>query len=226
MSNEEKRCPIHDTPMWYSPHHKQHACQDLSCRYAHGLTEPREIEGWSVSGTDATERDSSGRVQNTVDADAVWDVTGAATIPEAVVAELLRARGWTVGGTFSVRMVTEPTLAAALLPEPQPLMRERDDPSAPLVTAKGEWADAPSPESLLAARILAVLTPLRQLAARTTQPSRRIGDSSEMVVGEVPVLVAALRAGWAALLRDPDEITLAEIRETVERAERLVREGT
>lgn len=30
-------CPIHLTPLLYSPHHGTHACQDPDCIHAHGI---------------------------------------------------------------------------------------------------------------------------------------------------------------------------------------------
>lgn len=29
-------CPVHGTPLIYSPHWDDHACQDVNCRYGHG----------------------------------------------------------------------------------------------------------------------------------------------------------------------------------------------
>lgn len=30
-------CPIHGTPLYYSPSTKKHACQDPECEHAHGM---------------------------------------------------------------------------------------------------------------------------------------------------------------------------------------------
>ena len=30
-------CPIHGTPLIYWPHGDDHACQDITCRYGHGM---------------------------------------------------------------------------------------------------------------------------------------------------------------------------------------------
>ncbi len=31
------RCPVHATPMIYSPAYDDHACQDVNCMYGHGV---------------------------------------------------------------------------------------------------------------------------------------------------------------------------------------------
>ena len=31
-------CPVHDTPLIYWPHGDDHACQDITCRYGHGMS--------------------------------------------------------------------------------------------------------------------------------------------------------------------------------------------
>lgn len=30
-------CPVHETPLFYAPHHDLHACQDPTCVHAHGI---------------------------------------------------------------------------------------------------------------------------------------------------------------------------------------------
>jgi len=30
-------CPVHRTPMFYSPAWDDHACQDITCEYGHGM---------------------------------------------------------------------------------------------------------------------------------------------------------------------------------------------
>lgn len=35
--DETCACPIHNTQMYYAPAHKEHACQNITCRYAHGF---------------------------------------------------------------------------------------------------------------------------------------------------------------------------------------------
>ncbi len=37
-------CPTHGTPLLWSRHHDLHACQDPSCRYAHGLENHPDYE--------------------------------------------------------------------------------------------------------------------------------------------------------------------------------------
>ena len=32
-----RRALIHDTPLIYWPHGDDHACQDITCRYGHGM---------------------------------------------------------------------------------------------------------------------------------------------------------------------------------------------
>jgi hypothetical protein len=37
--DEECVCPIHGTPLFYWPHGDDHACQDIDCRYGHGMAD-------------------------------------------------------------------------------------------------------------------------------------------------------------------------------------------
>lgn len=37
VCDEDCICPIHETQLFYAPTSDEHACQDVSCRYAHGL---------------------------------------------------------------------------------------------------------------------------------------------------------------------------------------------
>lgn len=39
-------CPDHDTPMWWSASQNLHACQDPTCRFAHGWENHTDYEPW------------------------------------------------------------------------------------------------------------------------------------------------------------------------------------
>jgi hypothetical protein len=193
------------------------------------MTSPREIEGWSVSETGATIR------ANRYTADGIhlmmedWQghEMDSLHVPEAVVAELLRARGWTVVEPGAVRIVGGanggagtfgPIGVTATTITPGTISRGGAGGSAGNLRtggAGGDWPGStlpvPSPESLLAARILAVHKPARQRAARLqTKDAER--------------LVRDVDSAWEGLLWPHDADDLARWTGTVERAERLVKE--
>jgi hypothetical protein len=37
----ECMCPVHGTPLIYSPAQDDHACQDITCEYGHGMDCPK-----------------------------------------------------------------------------------------------------------------------------------------------------------------------------------------
>ena len=49
-------CPVHGTPLIYWPHGDDHACQDVTCRYGHGMSAellaemPRLMREWRARG--------------------------------------------------------------------------------------------------------------------------------------------------------------------------------
>ena len=36
-------CPVHGTPLIYWPAGDDHACQDITCEYGHGMREPEKV---------------------------------------------------------------------------------------------------------------------------------------------------------------------------------------